>query len=162
MGTICLAGVEAIVVITMVAIVFGLIQVSESFLRRRRASSETPSFFSQTRVDDRNNQDLKTVPVYLSIFVLGVIFEFGIALDAARLKNTIQVSPTVRIVPSRSIPSHAPSLFQCIGVAVFNVALIITAALEISQVRDALTIQDQDFGGIPCRDDPSRVRAERT
>lgn len=60
----------------------------------------------------------------LAIFVFGMLFEVIFALDAARLKNTI----------------------QCIGVSVFNVALIITASLEISQVRDAIRNQDEASG----------------
>ncbi|CAD6892544.1 unnamed protein product [Tilletia controversa] len=97
---------EAVAVTTMVVIVFALIEARIKI----------------------KVQYLKTVPVYLSIFVLGMVFEFIVALDAVRLKNTIQV----------------------VGVAIFNVALTVTAALEITQVRDALQRQDLDFGGIPC------------
>ncbi|PWN48342.1 hypothetical protein IE53DRAFT_412397 [Violaceomyces palustris] len=107
--------IEAVVVTTMVAIAFGIIQT--------RIYSEV--------------QDLKTVPVYLSIFVFGMIFEVVVGFDAVRLKNTIQV----------------------IGVSIFNVALTITAALEITQVRDSLRAQDELAGGIPCRDDPSMLCA---
>ncbi|KAE8216855.1 hypothetical protein CF327_g40 [Tilletia walkeri] len=103
--------VEAIAVTTMVVIVFALIEARIKI----------------------KVQYLKTVPVYLAIFVLGMVFEFIVALDAVRLKNTIQV----------------------VGVAIFNVALTVTAALEITQVRDALERQDLDFGGIPCKSNPT-------
>ncbi|KAK0542986.1 hypothetical protein OC846_006334 [Tilletia horrida] len=98
--------IEAIAVTTMVVIVFSLIEARIKI----------------------KVQYLKTVPVYLSIFVLGMVFEVLIALDAVRLKNTIQV----------------------VGVAIFNVALTVTAALEITQVRDALERQDIERDGIPC------------
>ncbi|KAN0066340.1 hypothetical protein ACQY0O_000434 [Thecaphora frezii] len=84
-------------------------------------------------------QDIKTVSVYLAIFVFGMIFQVAITLDALRLKNTIQV----------------------IGVCIFNVALAIAAGLEITQVRDALHSQDTQRGGIPCPFDEMQVcRAE--
>jgi len=104
---------EAVAVTTLVVIVFALIQ-------------------SRIKI---KVQYLKTVPVYLSIFVLGMVFEFIVALDAVRLKNTIQV----------------------VGVAIFNVALTVTAALEITQVRDAMERQDLDNGGIPCANNRARL-----
>lgn len=39
---------------------------------------------------------------------------------------------------------------------VSNIALLITAALEISQVRKALQLQDLSGGGVQCLDDIER------
>lgn len=61
-----------------------------------------------------------------------MLFEVVFALDAARLKNTIQL----------------------IGVSIFNIALIITASLEITQVRDGIQAEvrqeRQDGGTAPA------------
>ncbi|PWO00593.1 hypothetical protein FA09DRAFT_304815 [Tilletiopsis washingtonensis] len=106
MITVC---VEAAVVITMVAIVFAMIR------NRTQAALGLQV------------QDLKTIPVFLALFVFGMLFCVAISLDANRLKNTIQV----------------------IGVCIFNLALIVTAALQIPQVKIALRIQNQAIGGVP-------------
>ncbi|CAO1617044.1 unnamed protein product [Parajaminaea phylloscopi] len=73
-------------------------------------------------------QNAKTVPVFLSLFVFGMLFFVILALDAFRLHNTIQI----------------------VGCVVFNVALLVTAALEVSQVRTALQNQDRYGRGVPC------------
>ncbi|SPO20607.1 uncharacterized protein UTRI_00083 [Ustilago trichophora] len=105
--------VEAIIVITLVGFIFG------------RIVAEVDNF----------TQNLKTVSVYLAVFVFGCVFQVLMAWDAVRLKNTMQL----------------------IGVLIFNVALTITAAIEIRQVRDALNAQDQIAGGIPCPDNPDQL-----
>ncbi|SJX60033.1 uncharacterized protein SRS1_06425 [Sporisorium reilianum f. sp. reilianum] len=110
--------VEAAIVITLVAFIFAKI-------------------VSQV---DNITQNLKTVSVYLAVFVFGCVFQVLIAWDAVRLKNTMQL----------------------IGVLIFNIALTITAAIEIRQVRDALNAQDQIAGGFPCPDDPSRLCRARS
>ncbi|PWN43396.1 hypothetical protein IE81DRAFT_288670 [Ceraceosorus guamensis] len=104
--------VEAVIIIVLVAVVYGTIQ--------SRTSTQV--------------QRLKTVSVYLALFLFGAVFLVCISLDAQRLKNTIQV----------------------MGVCIFNVALIVTAALEISQVRDALQYQDNQGIGVRCEDRPNR------
>lgn len=80
------------------------------------------------------SQDAKTVPVFLALLVFGFLFFIVMALDAFRLHNTIQVY----------------------GCLILNVALLITAALQISQVRDAFRNQDQAGLGVPCQSRPSR------
>lgn len=84
--------------------------------------------YIQARVD-REVQDLKTMSVYLALLLVGMVFQFLIALDAVRLKNTLQV----------------------VGVLVFNIAMCVAAALEIPQVRDALLAQDRAGGGVKCQ-----------
>lgn len=110
--------VEAIIVITLVGYIFG------------RIVAEVDNF----------TQNLKTVSVYLAVFVFGCVFQVLIAWDAVRLKNTMQL----------------------IGVLIFNIALTITAAIEIRQVRDALNAQDRIAGGIPCPDNPELLCRARS
>ncbi|EPQ31966.1 uncharacterized protein PFL1_00165 [Pseudozyma flocculosa PF-1] len=117
-GLLLTVSIEAVVVIVLAGIVFGRI---------------TADISNQV-------QDIKTVSVYLAIFVFGMIFQVAITLDAVRLKNSIQV----------------------IGVSIFNVALAIAAGLEIMQVRDAIQAQDSFRPSIPCPFDENRLcRAER-
>ncbi|PWN25710.1 hypothetical protein BDZ90DRAFT_233718 [Jaminaea rosea] len=73
-------------------------------------------------------QDAKTVPVFLALFVFGALFFVVIALDAFRLHNTIQI----------------------VGCVIYNIALLITASLEVSQVRAAFANQDRYGTGVPC------------
>ncbi len=58
----------------------------------------------------------RTVPTYLSLFIFGFLYEVVLAYDALRLRNTIQV----------------------IGLCIFNLALMIYAAIQIDQLNDAL------------------------
>ena len=89
--------------------------------------------YIEARVDTQV-QDLKTMSVYLALFIFGMVFHFIVALDAVRLKNTLQV----------------------IGVLIFNICLIVTAALSIPQIRDALADQDRAGLAVKCQaDDPS-------
>lgn len=111
--------VEAIIVIVLVGFIFG------------RIVSEVDNF----------TQNLKTISVYLAVFVFGCVFQVLIAWDAVRLKNTLQL----------------------IGVLIFNIALTITAAIEIRQVRGALNAQDRLVdGGVPCADDPNQICQARS
>uniref|UniRef100_V5EGI8 Uncharacterized protein n=1 Tax=Kalmanozyma brasiliensis (strain GHG001) TaxID=1365824 RepID=V5EGI8_KALBG len=114
---ILISTIEAAIIITLVAFIFARIV---------------------TEVDDFS-QNLKTVSVYLAVFVFGCVFQVIISYDAVRLKNTMQL----------------------IGVLIFNIALTVTAALEIRQIRDALNAQDAIEGGIPCADDPNQLCAAR-
>ncbi|PWN20284.1 hypothetical protein BCV69DRAFT_283160 [Microstroma glucosiphilum] len=80
------------------------------------------------------SQDAKTVPVFLALLVFGFLFFIVMALDAFRLHNTIQIY----------------------GCLILNLALLITAALQISQVRDAFVNQDEAGLGVPCVNRRSR------
>ncbi|KAK6392777.1 hypothetical protein LTR65_003550 [Meristemomyces frigidus] len=57
-----------------------------------------------------------TIPTYLAIFIFGFIYELGLVWDALRLKNTIQV----------------------IGVCLYNLGMLIYAAVEMNQVDQAV------------------------
>ncbi|KAJ3725975.1 hypothetical protein C8R42DRAFT_761664 [Lentinula raphanica] len=58
----------------------------------------------------------KTLPCYLALFALAEIFELFMAADALRLRNIIQL----------------------FGILLFHLALIVSAALQVHQTRDAL------------------------
>ncbi|KAK5134614.1 hypothetical protein LTR08_006270 [Meristemomyces frigidus] len=57
-----------------------------------------------------------TIPTYLAIFIFGFLYQVGLVWDALRLKNTIQV----------------------IGVCLYNLGMLIYAAVEMHQVNEAL------------------------
>jgi hypothetical protein len=82
--------IEAVVVIGLLVTVFVRILVSTRCGQRIQGSSNLHLFQGRTHSDDRV-QDLKTVAVYFSLLIFGMIFLVLIALDAHRLKNTIQV-----------------------------------------------------------------------
>ncbi|KAJ3936858.1 MAG: hypothetical protein NXY57DRAFT_884991 [Lentinula lateritia] len=58
----------------------------------------------------------KTLPCYLALFALAEVFEMFMAADALRLRNIIQL----------------------VGILLFHLALIVSAALQVHQTRDAL------------------------
>jgi hypothetical protein len=57
----------------------------------------------------------KTIPTYLAIFIFGFLYELYLVWDALRLKNTIQI----------------------IGICLYNLGLMIYAAVEIDQLDQA-------------------------
>ncbi|KAH8596563.1 hypothetical protein B0O99DRAFT_478271, partial [Bisporella sp. PMI_857] len=58
----------------------------------------------------------KTIPTYLTLFIFGFLYQLLLVYDALRLKNTIQV----------------------IGLCVYNVGMLIYAAIQYDQVNDAI------------------------
>lgn len=73
-------------------------------------------------------QDAKTVPVFLALFVFGMLWFVILVLDAFRLSNAIQI----------------------MGCVVYNIALLVTAALEVTQIRTSLENQDRFGSGVLC------------
>ncbi|KAF2969651.1 hypothetical protein GQX73_g3926 [Xylaria multiplex] len=73
--------------------------------------------------DDDVQSQLKTIPTFLGLFILGFIYEVILVWDALIAKNTIQI----------------------IGVCIANLALLIYGALQISQIHDAIfTLKDKN------------------
>lgn len=66
-------------------------------------------------VDGRPSAAL-TIPTYLTIFIFGFLYQVGLVWDSLRLKNTIQV----------------------IGICLYNLGMLIYAAVEMNQVDDAI------------------------
>ena len=58
----------------------------------------------------------RTIPTFLALYIFGVVYELCLVYDALRLKNTIQV----------------------IGLVMYNYALLIYAAIQMTQVDDAV------------------------
>lgn len=59
--------------------------------------------------------EAKTIPTYLTLFIFAHVFLIGLVYDALRLKNTIQV----------------------IGLCLFNGAMLIYAAIQMDQIKEA-------------------------
>lgn len=66
--------------------------------------------------DDDQPISTYTIPTYLALYIFGFVYELILVWDALRLKNTIQV----------------------IGICLYNLGLLIYAAVEIDQVDDAV------------------------
>ncbi|KAK5000808.1 hypothetical protein LTR66_000394 [Elasticomyces elasticus] len=58
----------------------------------------------------------RTISTYLSLFIFGFLYQIVLVYDALRLKNTIQV----------------------IGLCIYNAGLLVYAAVQISQIHDAV------------------------
>ncbi|KAJ9625714.1 hypothetical protein H2203_004475 [Taxawa tesnikishii (nom. ined.)] len=59
-----------------------------------------------------------TIPTYLALFIFGFLYQLGLAYDALRLKNTIQI----------------------IGICVSDLALLTYAAVQTDQIKDAVNV----------------------
>lgn len=72
----------------------------------------------------RNQSESKpyaaTLPSYLALFIFGFLYELGLVVDALRLKNTIQI----------------------IGLCLYNVGLLIEAAVQFLQLSDVVKALD--------------------
>ncbi|ESK96954.1 hypothetical protein Moror_6532 [Moniliophthora roreri MCA 2997] len=69
---------------------------------------------------------LKTLPCYLALFALAEIFELIMAFDALRMRNIIQL----------------------IGILLFHLALLVFAAVQVDQTKDAIvTMSGSDCEG---------------
>ena len=98
--------------------------------RRRRISSAFDRwlFFSyvfakfQTSLTDSDkihketHPESQTIPTFLTLYIFAFLFQLLLVFDALRAKNTIQV----------------------IGLCMFNVALLLYAAIQLTQIRDAV------------------------
>ncbi|KAI4216652.1 MAG: hypothetical protein LQ351_001141 [Letrouitia transgressa] len=62
-----------------------------------------------------------TIPTFLALYIFGFIYQLLLVYDALRLKNTIQV----------------------IGLCIYNVGLLIYAAVQMDQIQDAVTSLDR-------------------
>lgn len=66
----------------------------------------------------------KTIPTYLTVFIFGFLYQLVLVYDSLRLKNTIQV----------------------IGLCLYNLGMLIYAAIQYDQIRSAITsLQDADY-----------------
>lgn len=66
----------------------------------------------------------RVIPTYLSLFIFGFLYQMILTYDALRLKNTIQI----------------------IGLCLYNVGLLIEAAVQLDQINDAIHIEELPDG----------------
>lgn len=64
----------------------------------------------------RENPESQTIPTFLTLYIFAFLFQLLLVFDALRAKNTIQV----------------------IGLCIFNAALLLYAAIQYTQIRDAV------------------------
>lgn len=91
--------------------------------------------FAKFQTSLTNNEDTKekpesqTIPTFLTLYIFAFLFQLLLVFDALRAKNTIQV----------------------IGLCMFNAALLLYAAIQFTQIRDAvgtLAIDKNIEGGV--------------
>ncbi|KAI9725628.1 MAG: hypothetical protein M1828_002913 [Chrysothrix sp. TS-e1954] len=75
-------------------------------------------FHNDLRSDAKTQPVDKVVPTYLSLFIFGFIYQLLLTYDALRLKNTIQI----------------------IGLCLYNLGMLLEAALQLDQINDALQL----------------------
>lgn len=68
----------------------------------------------------------KTIPTFLALYSFGFLYELVLVYDALRMKNTIQV----------------------IGLCMCNVGLLIYGAVQVQQIRNAVSVLAEN-GAIP-------------
>ncbi|KAH8728321.1 hypothetical protein GQ44DRAFT_45581 [Phaeosphaeriaceae sp. PMI808] len=64
---------------------------------------------------ENSHSETRTIPTYLAVFMFGYLYQLWLVWDALRLKNTIQV----------------------IGVVIYNIGILIYAAIQMDQIADA-------------------------
>jgi len=74
-------------------------------------------FQTSLRDNGEHTNQAHAITAYLSLFIFGYLYELYLAWDALRRKNTIQV----------------------IGLCAYNLGLMIYAAVQMDQIRDAVT-----------------------
>lgn len=62
----------------------------------------------------------RAIPTSLTLYIFGFLYQLVLVYDALRLKNTIQV----------------------IGLCIFNIALLVYASVQMTQIRDAVNKLD--------------------
>lgn len=77
----------------------------------------------------QDNPESQTIPTFLTLYIFAFLFQLLLVFDALRAKNTIQV----------------------IGLCMFNAALLLYAAIQFTQIRDAvgsLAVKHKIEGGV--------------
>jgi hypothetical protein len=84
--------------------------VLESYVFAKYQSSVHP------QAEVTKQSETRTIPTYLAVFMFGYLYQLWLVWDALRLKNTIQV----------------------IGLVIYNVGILIYAAIQYDQISDAV------------------------
>lgn len=72
------------------------------------------------------HNEVRTIPTYLAVFMFGYIYQMFLVYDALRMKNTIQV----------------------IGLVLYNIGILIYAAIQQDQIKDAVAILDDNYAAV--------------
>ncbi|KAL8950420.1 MAG: hypothetical protein Q9222_003535, partial [Ikaeria aurantiellina] len=75
-------------------------------------------FQSNLRGDATSQEPSRTIPTFLALYIFGFLYQLLLVYDALRLKNTIQV----------------------IGLGLYNVGLLIYAAVQMDQIQEAIDL----------------------
>ncbi|KAI9837091.1 MAG: hypothetical protein M1819_000742 [Sarea resinae] len=100
--------------------------VTVTFVQAAIALAFEGYVFAQFQIDlngpAHRGSQARAISTYLTLFIFGFVYELLLVWDALRLKNTIQV----------------------IGLCIYNVGLLVYAAVQIDQIHDAaLVLEDQ-------------------
>ncbi|KAI8626629.1 hypothetical protein F5Y19DRAFT_216681 [Xylariaceae sp. FL1651] len=105
---------QAIICMVFEAYTFALFQ-------KGLKDQETWGFKDNPQVTTQVQSQLKTIPTFLGLFILGFIYEVVLVWDALIAKNTIQI----------------------IGICIANLALLVYGALQIDQIHTSVkTLQN--------------------
>ncbi|KAL8639609.1 MAG: hypothetical protein Q9228_003378 [Teloschistes exilis] len=74
-------------------------------------------FQTSLQGDYGGSQPTHTIPTFLALYIFGFVYQLILVYDALRLKNTIQV----------------------IGLCLYNVGLLVYAAVQMDQIQEAVT-----------------------
>ncbi|EDR14289.1 uncharacterized protein LACBIDRAFT_305971 [Laccaria bicolor S238N-H82] len=111
--------IQAIVVLVMVGITFNKVDEHVDL-----HEGKYTVHVSLVTTWDKNSRFTQTLPCYLALFALAELFELFMAFDALRLRNIIQL----------------------IGLLIFHLALVVSAALQVHQTKSALVTLGDDCG----------------
>ncbi|KAL8828478.1 MAG: hypothetical protein Q9170_006584, partial [Blastenia crenularia] len=78
-------------------------------------------FQQSLKGDAKNFSPSHTIPTFLALYIFGFLYQLILVYDALRLKNTIQV----------------------IGLCLYNIGLLIYAAVQMNQIHDAVVLLNQ-------------------
>lgn len=82
-------------------------------------------FQTSLKGDAKTSSSEQTIPTFLTLYIFGFLYELCLVYDALRLKNTIQI----------------------IGLCMYNLALLIYAAIQMTQINDAVNqLENSDKG----------------
>lgn len=121
-----LAFVQSCIVLAMEGYVFATFQ-NNLYIDNIKELQSDPNNYSNIEFQKAQT---RTIPTYLTLFIFAHIFLVALCYDALRLKNTIQV----------------------IGICIFNLAMLIYAAIQMDQIKDANNaLAGETYTGKPLR-----------
>lgn len=103
-------GGELVMLLTDVFFSYVFAKFQINLVSDERRKEEFPQF------QDQDHPESQTIPTFLTLYIFAFLFQLLLVFDALRAKNTIQV----------------------IGLCMFNAALLLYAAIQLTQIRDAV------------------------